>query len=113
MVPLTEVSLGKEKWKEWGVFYWVCESEDGEVVDSIERGHRDLFTVYSNNKQYTSLKAAQAGSAKYRLTKLKQFHEELLMKKEEAKDEAGKIPRGRGVRGTRAPTDFDGDNPFS
>ena len=81
MVPLTEVALGKEKWKEWGVFYWVCEAEDGEVVDTIERGHKDLFTVYSANKQYTSLKAAQAGSAKHRLTLLKRFHEELLAQK--------------------------------
>jgi hypothetical protein len=99
MVPL-EVDLGKEKWLAWGVNHWVCEGPDGEVRDEITRDTlgTGLFYVKSAGKQYTSLKAAQAGSLKYRLTDAKKFHEDLLMKKQETKDAAGKIPRGRGVR---------------
>ena len=99
MVPL-EVDLGKEKWLEWGIDHWVCEGPDGEVRDEVKRDILSaLFLVQSSGKKFTSLKAAQAGSLKYRLTDAKKFHEDLLMKKEETKDAAGKIPRGRGVRG--------------
>jgi len=98
MVQL-EVDLGKEKWLPWGIDHWVCEGKDGEVRDEITRDViHSLYVVKTSGKQYTSLKAAQAGSVKYRLTDAKQFHEDLLMKKQETKDAAGKIPRGRGVR---------------
>ena len=98
MLPV-EVELGKEKWLAWGINHWVCEGPDGEVRDEIKRSiTNDLFEVQSSGKKFTSLKAAQAGSLKYRLTDAKKFHEDLLMKKQETKDAAGKIPRGRGVR---------------
>lgn len=83
MVQL-EVDLGKEKWLEWGIDHWVCESKEGEVRDEITRDIiHCLFVVQSSGKKFTSLKAAQAGSLKYRLTDAKKFHEDLLMKKEE------------------------------
>ena len=107
---LVEVDLGKERWLEWNVNHWVCEGPDKEVRDEITRSIvNDLFLVQSSNKKYTALKAAQEGSLKYRLTDAKKFHEDLLMKKQETKDAAGKIPRGRGVRSDYPEPDEEGE----
>jgi len=107
---MTTVDLGKEKWLEWGINHWVCEGPDGEVRDEINRSlTSDLFEVQSSGKKFTSLKAAQAGSVKYRLTDAKRFHEDLSMKMKETKDAAGKIPRGRGVRSDYPEADEEGN----
>lgn len=76
--------------------HWVCEGKDGEVRDEITRSiNNDLFIVQSCGRKYTSLKSAQAGSLKFRLTDAKQFHEDLLLEKQEAKKEKFTPSRNR------------------
>ena len=58
------------KWKTWGIDHWVLVADDDEVLDNIKRNpFNDLFTVLSNNKNYTSLKAAQDAELKRRKIK--------------------------------------------
>ena len=61
------------KWKTWGTDHWVLVADDDEVLDNIKRNpFNDLFTVLSNNKSYTSLKAAQDAELKRRLITAKE-----------------------------------------
>ena len=56
------------KWKTWNTDHWVLVADDDEVLDTIKRNEfTALFTVLSNNKSYTSLKAAQDAELKRRL----------------------------------------------
>lgn len=58
------------KWKAWNDDHWVLVAEDEEVLDHIKRNEfTSLFTVLSNNKSYTSLKAAQEAELKRRKIK--------------------------------------------
>ena len=58
------------KWKTWGTDHWVLVADDQEVLDHIKRNEfTALFTVLSNNKNYTSLKAAQEAELKRRMIK--------------------------------------------
>lgn len=58
------------KWKAWNDDHWVLVADDEEVLDHIKRNpFNDLFTVMSNNKNYTSLKAAQEAELKRRMIK--------------------------------------------
>ena len=55
------------KWKTWNTDHWVLVADDDEVLDTIKRNEfTALFTVLSNNKSYTSLKAAQDAELKRR-----------------------------------------------
>ena len=61
------------KWKTWGTDHWVLVADDDEVLDNIKRNpFNDLFTVLSNNKNYTSLKAAQEAELKRRMITAKE-----------------------------------------
>lgn len=82
MLASEQISLGKEKWLDWGINHWVCEDQHGEVVDEISRGLDDLFSLKCSGKKYTSLKKAQEASVKYRLMSAQKFHEDLKMKKD-------------------------------
>ena len=58
------------KWKAWNDDHWVLVADDEEVLDHIKRNEfTSLFTVLSNNKSYTSLKAAQEAELKRRKIK--------------------------------------------
>ena len=58
------------KWKAWNDDHWVLVADDEEVLDHIKRNEfTALFTVLSNNKSYTSLKAAQQAELKRRKIK--------------------------------------------
>ena len=58
------------KWKAWNDDHWVLVADDEEVLDHIKRNEfTSLFTVLSNNKSYTSLKAAQDAELKRRKIK--------------------------------------------
>lgn len=58
------------KWKAWNDDHWVLVADDEEVLDHIKRNEfTSLFTVLSNNKSYTSLKAAQQAELKRRKIK--------------------------------------------
>lgn len=58
------------KWKAWNDDHWVLVADDQEVLDHIKRNEfTALFTVLSNNKSYTSLKAAQEAELKRRKIK--------------------------------------------
>ena len=61
------------KWKTWNTDHWVLVADDDEVLDTIKRNEfTSLFTVLSNNKSYTSLKAAQDAELKRRLITAKE-----------------------------------------
>ena len=61
------------KWKTWGTDHWVLVADDQEVLDHIKRNEfTALFTVLSNNKSYTSLKAAQDAELKRRMITAKE-----------------------------------------
>ena len=56
------------KWKTWNTDHWVLVADDDEVLDTIKRNEfTSLFTVLSNNKSYTSLKAAQDAELKRKI----------------------------------------------
>ena len=61
------------KWKTWNTDHWVLVADDDEVLDTIKRNEfTSLFTVLSNNKSYTSLKAAQDAELKRRMITAKE-----------------------------------------
>ena len=61
------------KWKTWNTDHWVLVADDDEVLDHIKRNEfTALFTVLSNNKSYTSLKAAQDAELKRRMITAKE-----------------------------------------
>ena len=61
------------KWKTWNTDHWVLVADDDEVLDTIKRNEfTALFTVLSNNKSYTSLKAAQDAELKRRMISAKE-----------------------------------------